>query len=65
MEPFLKTSLSVSNELKNGMTLIISAKYDDIWRVRYDIGFKILFVALLLAVIFSLFLHFPSVTVFN
>ena len=46
--------LSVSNELKNGMTLIISASYDDIRRIRYDIAFKILFVVVFLAVLFSL-----------
>ena len=46
--------LSVSEELKNGMTLIISASYNDIRQIRYDIGFKILFVVLLLAVLFSL-----------
>ena len=45
--------LSVSEELRNGMTLIISASYNDIRRIRYDIAFKILFVVLLLAVFFS------------
>ena len=46
--------LSVSKELRNGMALIISASYNDIRQIRYDIGFKILFVVLLLAVFFSL-----------
>ena len=46
--------LSVSKELTNGMTLIISASYDDIRQIRYDIALKILFVVLLLAVLFSL-----------
>ena len=46
--------LSVSEELKNGMTLIVSASYDDIRQIRYDIALKILFVVLLLAVLFSL-----------
>ena len=46
--------LSVSKELRNGMTLIISASYDDIRQIRYDIALKILFVVLLLAVLFSL-----------
>ena len=46
--------LSVSKELRNGMSLIISASYNDIKRIRYDIGFKILFVVLFLAVLFSL-----------
>ena len=46
--------LSVSKELRNGMTLIISANYNDIRRIRYDIALKILFVVLLLALLFSL-----------
>ena len=50
--------LSVSNELKNGMTLILSASYNDIRQIRYNIAFKILFVALLLAVLFSLIVIF-------
>ncbi len=50
--------LSVSNELKNKMTLIISASYDDISRIRYDIAFKILYVAIVLAVLFSLIVIF-------
>ena len=46
--------LSVSKELTNGMTLVISASYNDIKKIRYDIGLKILYVVLILAVIFSL-----------
>ena len=46
--------LSVSKELKNGMTLIISASYNDIRRIRYDIAFKILLVVLLLALFFAM-----------
>ena len=46
--------LSVSKELTNGMTLIISASHNDIRQIRYDIALKILFVVLLLAVLFSL-----------
>ena len=46
--------LSVSEELRNGMTLIISASYNDIRQIRYDIALKILLVVLLLAVLFSL-----------
>ena len=45
--------LSVSEELMNGITLIISASYDDIRQIRYDIALKILFVVLLLAILFS------------
>ena len=44
--------LSVSNELKNAMTLIISASYDDIERIRYNVAFKILFFVLLLVILF-------------
>ena len=50
--------LSVSEELMNGMTLIISASYNDIRQIRYDIAFKILFVVLFLAVLFSLIIIF-------
>ena len=46
--------LSVSKKLRNGMTLIISASYDDIRQIRYDIAFKIVFVVLFLATLFSL-----------
>ena len=45
--------LRVSKELKNGMTLVLSASYDDIRQIRYDISFKILFVVLILSAIFS------------
>ncbi|MBR5479169.1 MAG: diguanylate cyclase [Clostridia bacterium] len=45
--------LSVSEELKNGMTLVISASYNDIRQIRYKIAFKILFVVLFLAALFS------------
>ncbi len=50
--------LSVSKELKNGMSLIISANYNDIKQIRYDIALKILFVVLLLAILFSLIIIF-------
>ena len=46
--------LSVSDKLKNGMTLIVSANYDDIRQIRYDISLKILFCVLFLAILFSL-----------
>ena len=46
--------LSVSEDLRNGMTLIISASYNDIRQIRYEISLKILFVVLLLALLFSL-----------
>ena len=44
----------VSKELKNGMSLVLSASYNDIRQIRYDIALKILFVVLLLATFFSL-----------
>ena len=44
--------LSVSQELVNGMSLVISASYDDIRQIRYEIGFKIL---LVVTVLFSVF----------
>ena len=46
--------LKVSKELKNGMTLVLSADQDDIRKIRYDIGLKIVFVVCVLAVVFSL-----------
>lgn len=46
--------LSVSKELKNGMTLVLSASYDDIRQIRYEIGFEILFVVLVLSAFFTI-----------
>ena len=46
--------LRVSEELDNGMTLVLSAFYDDIKQIRYEIAYKILFSTLLLTLIFSL-----------
>ena len=45
--------LRVSKELKNGMTLVLSASYDDIRQIRYQIGFEILFVVLILSAFFT------------
>ncbi len=50
--------LSVSETLRNGMTLVTSASYNDIRQIRYDIALKILFVVLFLAVLFSLIIVF-------
>ena len=50
--------LSVSKELKNGMTIVLSASYDDIRQIRYDIALKILVVVLVLAVLFSMIVIF-------
>jgi diguanylate cyclase (GGDEF)-like protein len=48
----------VSEILVNGMTLVISADYDDIRRIRYEIGFEILFIVLLFSSLFSLLVIF-------
>ena len=45
--------LRVSKELTNGMTLVLSANYDDIRQIRYDISFKILFAVLILSAFFT------------
>ena len=45
--------LHVSQELTNGMTLVLSASYNDIRQIRYEIGFKILFAVLILSVFFT------------
>ena len=50
--------LMVSEVLANGMTLVLSADYDDIRQIRYDIGFKILFIVLFFAIAFSLIVVF-------
>ena len=44
--------LRVSEKLTNGMELVVSASYDDIRQIRYDIAFKILFIVLILAAFF-------------
>jgi diguanylate cyclase (GGDEF)-like protein len=46
--------LRVSKDLTNGMTLVLSASYDDIRQIRYEIGYKILFIVLVFVLIFSL-----------
>ena len=48
-----KDYLIVSRNLVNGMTLVLSADYYDIKQIRYDIGFKILFIVILFSVAFS------------
>ena len=50
--------LQVSGELINGMTLVLSASYNDIRQNRYDIAFKILYVVFFLAAFFSLVVIF-------
>ena len=45
--------LRVSKELSNGMTLVLSASYDDIRQIRYEIGLEILFVVLILSAFFT------------
>lgn len=50
--------LRVSEELINGMTLVLSASYDDIRRIRYDIALEILFIVTVLALVFALIVIF-------
>lgn len=45
--------LRVSKELSNGMTLVLSASYDDIRQIRHEIVFEILFVVLILSAFFT------------
>ena len=46
--------LRISDELLNGMTLVVSASYDDIRQIRYEITLKIFSGALILSVLFTL-----------
>lgn len=46
--------LRVSEKLVNGMTLVLSANYDDIRHIRYEIALKILFVVLILSTLFTI-----------
>ena len=45
--------LQVSKALKNGMTIVLSASYDDIRHIRYKISFEILFIVLILSIFFT------------
>lgn len=45
--------LSVSKELANGMSLVLSASYDDIRQIRYEIALKILLIVIVLFVFFT------------
>ncbi len=49
-----KKYLQKSKELVNGMTLVLSADYDDIRQIRHDITFEILFAVLILSALFML-----------
>lgn len=53
-----KEYFRVSEVLVNGMTLVLSADYDDIRQIRYDIAFKILFIVVLFTILFSLLVIF-------
>ena len=53
-----KTYFRVYEDLANGMSLVLSASYDDIRQIRYEIAYKILFIVLLFAVGFSLLVIF-------
>ena len=44
--------LQKSNELVNGMTLVVSANYNDIRQIRQDITYEIMFAVLILSVLF-------------
>lgn len=48
----------VSEELVNGMSLVLSASYKDVRQIRYEIVYKILISVLLLTIIFSLIVFF-------
>ena len=48
-----KEYLRVSEKLINGMELVLSASYDDIRQIRYEIAFKMLLAVLLLVALFS------------
>lgn len=50
--------LTVSEELTNGMSIVLFASFDDIRQIRHEIVFKILLSVLLLASIFSLIVFF-------
>ena len=49
-----KEYLHVSENLVNGMTLVLSASYDDIRHIRYEIAFKIIFIVLILTALFTI-----------
>lgn len=56
--PDPKKHLSISKDLANGMTLVLSASYEDIRQIRYEIGFKILLTAVILSALFTLIVTF-------
>ena len=45
--------LRVSEELTNGMTLVLAASYEDIRQIRYNITFEIVFAVLLVSALFT------------
>ena len=57
--------LRVSADLANGMTIVLSASYDDIRQIRYEIAYKILFIVLLFAFVFSLLVIFMVQKIVN
>ena len=54
LQEIAKDYLQVSEELVNGMTLVISASYDDIKQIRYELAGNIALAAIFLAIIFTL-----------
>lgn len=55
--------LIVSEELTNGMTLVLSASYDDIRQIRYAIANKILILSLVMLLFFSVVVFFTVKTI--
>lgn len=52
--PDARRYMSESKELVNGMTLVVSASYDDIRQIRYEIGAKILLIVSVLSAMFTI-----------
>ena len=50
--------LQASAEMDNGMTLVLSAYYDDVRQLRYAIAYNILFSVLLVTLMFSVIVFF-------
>ena len=58
LQDHVEEYLRVSEELANGMTLVLSASYDDMRQIRYEIAYKILFIVLFFVFVFSLLVIF-------
>ena len=53
-----KEYLRKSNDLLNGMELVLSASYDDIRQIRQDITFKLLFAVIIISAFFMIIVVF-------